>query len=178
MTIYAPSDVRSAAVSESFGGCGQIHEAGDLQPGQRWGLDCPLCEVALSKPPLSSHGWSTSIDGVALTPDERRLLESQEKEGSAATAMMVRQLGDSLAAAMRAGYAGAAAPQPQFVQPSASDITAALKSMPKAELAEMLTLAGLAPTLDDAPAELVTAEPTPAPAKKVAAKKTAAKPAN
>lgn len=176
MTMYAPSDVRSAAVSEAFGGCGEIHQAGDLQPGERWGLDCPLCEIALSKPPLSQHGWSNTIDGVSLTPDERKLLESQEKEGSAATAMMVRQLGDSLAAAMRAGYAGmSGVPAPQPVAPSAQDITAALKSLPKAELAEMLTLAGLVPTLDDAPAELATVD---APvAKKAVAKKTAAKPA-
>lgn len=176
MPVYAPSDVRAVTVPEHFGGCGTPHEAPVLEPGERWALDCFLCEDALTKPPLLSHGWSSQIDGVALTPDERKFLESQEKEGSAATAMMVRQLGDTLAQAMRQGYAGASGvpvAQPQFVQPSAADITAALKSMPRDELADLIKLAGLGDVSDPMVPDLSARDEAPTTKKTAATRKTA-----
>lgn len=178
MTVHAPSDVRSVTVPEHFGGCGVEHSAGDLEPGQRMSLDCGPCELALTSPPLNAHGWSSREDGVALTPDERLLLESQEKEGSAATALMVKQLGESLAQAVRHGHIGAAqlAPaQPQFVPPTADDIHAALKEMDPADLEQLLRRAGLAAPVEPDTAPEQTPTPDPAPAAKTPAKKTAAK---
>ncbi len=183
MTVHAPSDVRSITVPEHFGGCGAEHSAGELEPGQRMSIDCPPCELALTSPPLSAHGWSSREDGVALTPDERQLLESQEKEGSAATALMVKQLGESLAQAVRLGNLGVAAlptapAQPQFVQPSADDIHSALKEMDPADLEQLLRRAGLAAPVESADADSAPApdpEPVKTPAKATAAKKTAAK---
>ena len=174
MTVYAPTDVRAITVPDSFGGCGQPHESGELSPGERWALDCLPCEQALTSAPLNSHGWANRIDQVALTPDERQLLETQEKEGSAATAMMVRQLGDTLASALRQGYSGlagvpVAAPQP--AAPSAADLAAALKTLPADDLADLLKIAGLSPATDEV--KPVLAEP-PAAKKAVAPVKKAA----
>jgi len=169
MTVYAPSDVRAITVPIQFGGCGEPHVSAELAEGERWALDCESCGQALTRPPLSSHGWAHSIDKVALTPDERRLLETQEKEGSAATALMVRQLGDTLAAAVRQGYLGHAAPAP--APPSTSELMSALKSLAPEDLAQLLTIAGLDNT---APAGGPTVTLAGAPAKKVAAPRKAA----
>lgn len=182
MTVHAPSDVRAVTVPEHFGGCGTAHQAGDLQPGERWALECQPCETALTSAPLNSHGWASQVDKVSLTPDERQLLTSQEKEGSAATAMMVRQLGDTLAQAMRQGYSGMAglpAPTPQFLQPTSENITEALKSMAPNDLEQLLRRAGLAaPEASSDTSPEITPTPVSEPvAAKKATKAAAAKPA-
>lgn len=138
MTMYAPSDVR--ALSAIHDGCGTPHEAPALEPGEHRQLDCPPCEAVLSGR-LVKLGWSTRLDGVALTCDERRLLETQEREGNAATAMLVKQLGSDLASALRTGGASAAEPSPE-------QVVSALKGLPQDKLAELLKSAGLADEVD------------------------------
>lgn len=173
MTMYAPSDVRAVSVPTHLGGCGEPHEAPYLGPGSRWELECPLCEAALGKPPLVQHGWANRNEDVSLTPDERRTLETQSKEGSAATAMLVKQLGNDLAAALRGG--------PLQTAPAAlteDQVLSALKSLPNDALAELLKTAGLAP---EAPvpdgADTAPVAPSVEPTKKASAPARRAAPA-
>ncbi|MGW7001427.1 hypothetical protein ACWGCW_01020 [Streptomyces sp. NPDC054933] len=141
MTMYAPSDVR--ALSAIPDGCGTRHEAPALKDGEHWHLDCPPCEAVLSGR-LVKLGFSARLDGVALTCDERRLLETQEKEGNAATAILVKQLGSDLASALRTGGAAAAEPSPE-------QVVSALKGLPQDKLAELLKSAGLAEPTEEKP---------------------------
>ncbi|MFF4403591.1 hypothetical protein [Streptomyces sp. NPDC001404] len=137
MTMYAPSDVRSIFLPS---GCGEPHTVGELQAGEHWALDCPACETVLAAPALSKLGWSPQEDGVALTPDERRLLETEKNEGHIAQALMAKEFGRELAARTRTG--------PETEQSSNTGMIEALKSASPEDLAELLTRAGLAPQED------------------------------
>jgi hypothetical protein len=67
VTVHAPSDVRSISIPTHRGGCGLVHEAGDLPDGARFSVDCPSCEPAII---ATRTGWAHTPEGVHLTPDE------------------------------------------------------------------------------------------------------------
>jgi hypothetical protein len=146
MTMYAPSDIH--AMSAMPDGCGIAHEGPVLEPGEHWALDCLPCEAVLAGR-LSKLGWSPRVDTVTLTCDERQLLETSSKEGSAATALLVKQLGAQLAQGLLHGAPQAAAAGP--TAPTADQLVGALQELPQEQLAALLKSAGLAPETEPAP---------------------------
>jgi len=81
--MYARNDIRSIAISEAHGGCGQPHERGagpDGTPEDFWFVDCPQCEMYLASDPL----WAKNPDDVPESPDEAKATAAFEARGSKA----------------------------------------------------------------------------------------------
>lgn len=167
MTMYAPSDIH--AMSALSDGCGIAHEAPALEPGEHWGLDCQPCETVLAGR-LAKLGWSPRVDTVTLTCDERQLLETSSKEGSAATALLVKQLGAQLAQGLLHG--GPQAAPAALAAPTAEQLVGALQELPQEQLAALLKSAGLAPEAAPEAAPQSILEPAAeAPAPRAAARR-------
>lgn len=97
MTVYAPSDVRAISVS---GGCGASHELGrEPGKGEHFAVTCGACEPLIL---ATKTGWAHDVSSVALTPDENRIFETQEKEGQRAQAIASRALAERLGDLIRA----------------------------------------------------------------------------
>ena len=107
MTIYARSDLMSVAVPVTSGGCGTTHSrpVKSGAPVKTWGLTCPPCEKHLRGdlkdriirvipgdkdlqiPSRMEHiadadpHWSTTPEGVTMTPDEQHVNKIRAKKG-------------------------------------------------------------------------------------------------
>lgn len=104
MTAYARNDLETIMIPMEAGGCGETHKRPKLKKGEDpkvWGVDCNACEPIL----LAVHGFARSEHDIELTPDEVKVQERLEKEGSAATAAMAKEIGAQLAQAARTGLA-------------------------------------------------------------------------
>lgn len=107
MTVYAPTGTTSISVGA---GCGQEHSAGrDLGAGEHFAVTCPTCETLILG---TNTGWSSDVSGVALTPDERRVFEEQEKVGQRAQAIAARALAERLGDVIRGADVPAAPVDP------------------------------------------------------------------
>jgi hypothetical protein len=167
MTVYAPSDVRSINIPH---GCPESHEAGELAEGERFSVDCAVCEPLIM---ATKTGWAHTPEGVHLTPDERAVVEFERKEAERIKAKtwgdpdaLGSSLGRSLADALKAA---SPAQVDQALIAQADENKALMASM--MEKIEELTakLAEATSKADEAPAGAV-AEEAPAPAKKAAKK--------
>lgn len=107
MTLYARSDLMSVAVPVTSGGCGNSHSrpVKGGAPAKTWGLTCPQCEAylrgdlkdriirvipgdkELQIPSRMEHiadadpHWSTTPEGIPLTPDEQNINKIRAKKG-------------------------------------------------------------------------------------------------
>lgn len=89
--------VGPGAVSVS-GGCGQSHGVEVDQQGHPY-IECPVCAPIQ----IGRHwGWAATPAGVPATPDELSQRELAEREGTAATSIMLRQVSAALANAATA----------------------------------------------------------------------------
>lgn len=139
MTVYAPSDVRSISVPTHRGGCGLVHDAGDLADGQRFAVDCPGCEPAII---ATRTGWAHTPEGVCLTPDEIGVADAE-----AAKAQRESNRTWANPAAMFALMKSAGS-QPPAEVPSLLAQIAALSPEERAVLGAMLTTPSLPPGVD------------------------------
>lgn len=135
MTIYAPTGTTSISLSER--GCGQEHSAQrELGPGEHFAVECPTCETLIL---ATNTGWSHDVGGVALTPDERRVFDEQEKVGQRAQAIAARALAERLGDVIRLGDAPAAPVDP------VQDVIAKLSALNDQQLATLRGIFGGAP---------------------------------
>jgi hypothetical protein len=84
MTLYAPTDVQSISVGD---GCGTPHVEPADSTQDRMSIDCPQCELALTRIP--SLGWSPNVETVKLTCDE---IAQAERDEAAATKAGVKRM--------------------------------------------------------------------------------------
>jgi hypothetical protein len=79
MTVYAPSSHCWVFVGAGHGGCGQAHSrpVADGAPKKIWDLTCAQCEDHLRKDPQ----WSSTVDEIVETHDEKIARERSEKSG-------------------------------------------------------------------------------------------------
>ena len=100
----ADGRVGPGAVTVS-GGCGQSHGVQVDKAGHPY-IECDVCApIQVSR----HYGWSSSPAGVPPTPDEVAQRELAEREGTAATSIMLRQVSEALAGAAVAKLGGAGA---------------------------------------------------------------------
>lgn len=107
MSLYARSDLMSVSIPTTSGGCGKTHTRPVTKgvTAKMWQLDCPSCEGYLrgdGKPKLiknippdkergipgrmehvpDSHPhWSTTPEGIPLTPDEQHIYKLRSEQG-------------------------------------------------------------------------------------------------
>jgi hypothetical protein len=88
------------------GGCGQQHQV-QVDGTGRPHVECELCAPIL----VGRHwGWAASPAGVPPTPDEVAARELAEREGTAATNIMLRSVSDALAKAAASQLGAGTAP--------------------------------------------------------------------
>lgn len=107
LTLYPRSDLMSISIPVTSGGCGATHVRPVTRgaPAKKWGLDCSDCETVLRGdrkqkiintipgdkdrgiparlvhiPDADPH-WSSTPEGIPLTPDEQHIFKLRAEQG-------------------------------------------------------------------------------------------------